>query len=223
MDHYARCSAQLKQRFNDLIEEEEKNDDLSSEERQTRMLYSRFIDHLIQDSLHSRLAITGNQFVDPEKALQDADSELIEYFLDRHLTEQALDSISGQVNRVLQLSRLAALHIPSHTTTVYLKEASRTYIMGLAQASVALSRAALEQALKEKLTLQGTGIVIGFQALLRKAREQGVIIDDPMKIWADEISKAGNDVMHEKPTTLPDAFDVLCKLRGALQHIYSSV
>ena len=64
---------------------------------------------------------------------------------------------SASVKRLMKLSRLEALRLPSKVTNGYLREAVRTYIFGFPQASIALSRAALEQALKENLGHQLSG------------------------------------------------------------------
>ena len=88
------------------------------------------------------------------------------------------------------------------------------------QASVALCRAALEQALKESLGLQLTGAFISFQELLKDARKWNVL-DDAMEDMARDVANAGDEVMHEKPTDLRMAGEVLTKVRGLLQHIYS--
>jgi len=65
-----------------------------------------------------------------------------------------VDAVPGYVSRIMQLSRLEGTMIPSDITNGYMREAARTYIYGLPLATVALSRAALEQALKEKLGKQ---------------------------------------------------------------------
>jgi hypothetical protein len=105
-------------------------------------------------------------------------------------------------------------------TNGYLKEAVRTYILGLPQASVALCRAALEQVLKESLGLQLTGAFISFQELLEEARKWNVL-DTATEDMARDVGKAGGEVMHEKPTDLHKAGEILTKVRGLLQHIYS--
>ena len=135
-------------------------------------------------------------------------------------TRDLIDKVSGCVDRTLQLSRLQASSKASSITNGYLREAVRTYILGLPQASVALSRAALEQALKEKLALQLSGEFIKFQDLLKEARKWN-ILDGTMEMCARDVANAGDEVMHEKPTTLPRALEVLDQLRALLRHVYS--
>lgn len=145
---------------------------------------------------------------------------LIKYFLDRQFTCEVIKAVPGYVERTLQLSRLEGLKLPSKTTNGYLQEAVRTYILGLPQASVALSRAAMEQALKERLGRQLSGDFITFQKLLQEACKWNVL-DRTMELYARDIANAGDCVMHEKLTTLQQALNVLDKLRGVLQHVYS--
>jgi hypothetical protein len=145
---------------------------------------------------------------------------MIESFLDERFTRNLVEGISGNVSRILRLSRMEALTIPSPTTNGYLREAVRTYVFGLPLASVALSRAALEQSLKEKLGLQSSGDFIKFQDLLKEARKWN-ILDGIMEKCARDVANAGDDVMHDRPTDLPKALEVLDKLRGVLRHVYS--
>lgn len=147
--------------------------------------------------------------------------EVIRYFLDRHFTCDLLKAVPGYVERTMQLSRLQGLSLPSTTTNGYLQEAFRTYIFGLPQASVALSRAAMEQALKERLGRQLSGDFVTFQKLLEEALKWN-ILDRTMELCARDVANAGDNVLHEKPTTLPKALGVLDKLRGLLQHLYST-
>ena len=121
---------------------------------------------------------------------------------------------------MMQLLRLEGSRLPSKTTNAYLQEAVRTYIFGFPQASVALSRAALEQALKESLALQLSGVFISFQELLKEAGKWN-ILDGATEDMARDVANAGDEVMHERPSDLRRAAEVLAKVRGLLQHIYS--
>jgi hypothetical protein len=208
------------------IIDEEHDRELSSEAKETNAAYGRLIDFIVDRAINSRETITDKK-LEPdvmgqlEHVLLNSKDDLLEYFLDDHFTRTALMSVSECVNRILQLSRLDSLRVPSVVTNGYLREATRTYIFGFPQASVALSRATLEQAIKETLGRQGHRDFISFQKLLEEARRCNVL-DDAMERCASEVAKAGNDVMHERPTTLDEAFDVLSKLRGLLKHIYSA-
>ena len=83
--------------------------------------------------------------------------------------------------------------------------------------SVAHCRAALEQALKERLGLQLTGVFITFQDLLTGALQWNVFDDSTENIARDE-ANAADEVMREKPADLRKAGEVLAMAR-LLQHI----
>jgi hypothetical protein len=119
------------------------------------------------------------------------------------------------------MSKLTALRIPSGQTGVYIREAVRTYVYGFMQASAAMSRAALEQALKERLALQGTGTYIEFKRLVALAKEKK-ILDDKTAPAVRDTAKKANSVLHAEPIGEDGAFDVLIEVRGLLQQIYDA-
>lgn len=201
-------------------EDSENTLQLSPEERLENEQTSKKVAVIVDDIITSRETITDGKLAAIEKLVEGA-PELIKDLLDDHFTRDLIGKVSGYVNRTLQLSRVQSSGQPSSITNGYLREAVRTYILGLPQASVALSRAALEQALKEQLALQLSGEFIKFQDLLKEAKKWN-ILDSTMELCAREVANAGDEVMHERPTTLPAALEVLDKLRGLLQHIYST-
>jgi hypothetical protein len=120
----------------------------------------------------------------------------------------------------MQLSRLEGSRVPSKLTNAYLQEGVPTYILGPPQASVALNRAALEQALKENIGCQDTRTFVKMNDLLEKA-ERAHIIDQAVRKMARSIGNEADSVLHENPTSLANAYDVLIQLRGVLQHLYA--
>jgi hypothetical protein len=147
--------------------------------------------------------------------------ELVEQFLDEHYTKRILAEIPSYVRRTLELSHMEAERIPSKVTNTYLQEATRTYILGLPQACVALSRAALEQGLKEALGHQLAASYLTFQKLVDDAVKYHVL-DKQTARMARSLAKQGDEVLHERPVDLTDARDVLIGVRGLLQGVYSS-
>jgi hypothetical protein len=158
--------------------------------------------------------------LDLEKGLQN-DPDLFEIEIDRVLSRQVLEEVPGMVKRLTRMSKLTALRIPSQQTGVYIREAARTYVYGFTQASAAMSRAALEQALKERLEYQGTGVFIAFQDLVDRAKE-GKIIDNKMARAVRDTAKKANSVLHAEPIGEDGAFEVLIEVRGLLQQIYDA-
>jgi len=186
-----------------------------AESQKPRQLIAFIVDDLIK----SREILTDSKLDMLERIVRD-EQELVEGFLDDRFTRDVVDAVPGYVRRTLELSRLRCDRVPSNTTNGYLREAVRTYIMGLPQASVALSRAALEQALKEGIGYQSTNTFVRMNNLLDEAETAGVL-DHANRDLARQVADAADDVLHEKPTVLPKALDVLIKLRGVLEFVYS--
>ncbi len=141
--------------------------------------------------------------------------------LDDFITRIVLQDVQGMVKRIMQLSHLEALFKPSKNTAKYIREATRLYIYGFSQACAAISRAALEQALKEKLGHQGSGEFLKFQDLLKEAKKWNIVDENTERQIRDTANKA-DLVLHEKPTDLEGAFEVLIAVRGLLQLLYST-
>lgn len=190
------------------------------EERKQNEEAQKVIDFIVDDLVSSRESLTISKLATIDKLVKSA-PELIESFLDDRFTRDAANAVPGYVRRIMQLSRVEGTSTPSRITNGYMQEAVRTYILGLPQASIALSRAALEQAIKEKLGLQLSREFRTFQDLLKEARKWN-ILDDIMEKCAREVANAGDDVLHDRPADLRKALEVLDKLRGLFRHIYSS-
>ena len=191
----------------------------SPEQRLEDRKLNKMVEIMIDDIIKSRETIIDSKLKKLE-TLVETSPELIEDFLDDRFTVEAVDGVQSSVKRLMKLSRLEAVRLPSKVTNGYLREAVRTYLFGFPQASIALSRAALEQALKENLGHQLSGEFRSMDELLKEARKYK-LLDRTMELCARDVAKAGDGVLHEKPTTDPKALEVLDKLRGLLQHIYS--
>lgn len=211
------------QSFLDTLDWEDDHDMSPAEEKEMSDI-RKVVKLIVDNVIASRETLTGNKLPAVEKLVTQM-PDVIVHLLDDRYTRQLVDAVPGYVRRTLQLSRLEGSAIPSKATNSYLQEAVRTYILGLPQASVALCRAAMEQALKENLGHQGTRFVLEkneslMSKLLDEAEGAG-LIDGTVRRMAREVSKAANDVLHEKPTDLKRAYEVLLKLRGILQHLYA--
>ena len=211
----------LSERVQDFIETEDHfaDSDLPAEERVEAQKNRKFVDIVVKSVITSRESLGGDSFKVIERLVQ-AEPELIEHFLNDHFTREVVNAVPGYVERMMQLSRLEAQRKASKVTNVFLREAVRTYILGLPQASVALCRAALEQALKESLGRQLSGDFISFQDLLSEARRWH-ILDPTTENMARDVANAGDKVLHAEPTDLRQAEEALMKVRAQLQHNYS--
>ncbi len=181
--------------------------------------WNNLADNIVDYLVKSRETLIENK-LEALESLVEIHPNLVRKFLDRRFTKELVNSVPEYVSRTLQLSRMSGTQIPSKITNAYLREAVRTYIVGLPQASVALSRAALEQALKEGIGYQSTNTFVEMRDLLQEAESAGVI-DHANRVFSREVADAADDVLHEKPTTLKDALDVLTKMRGVLQFIFT--
>jgi hypothetical protein len=208
----------LSQQVRDFIGTLDFEGDLSPEVQDEATQSRKMVEKIVDDIITSREMVTDNKFATLEKRLMDT-PELIEVFLDDRFTRDVVNAVEGYVKRTMQFSRLEGTRIPSSMTNGYLREAARTYIFGFPQASIALSRAALEQALKEELGIQGKQIFVDMNNLLDEAEGAGVI-NDAIRKTARKIASRAAEVLHEKPADPQKAYEVLILLRGVLQHIY---
>lgn len=205
-------------RDSDYVEE------LNPEERKEHESTEKLVKAVVRYVLASRETVVTNPLMNPLMTLEtlvQAAPDLVADFLDEHYTRQLVGEIAGYVGRTLEFSRLEAERVHTEITNTYLREAVRTYILGLPQACVALSRAALEQSIKEVLGRQGSGEYLSFQKLVDQA-EIWNVLDKPMAKMARNLANEGDRVLHERPTDLKKAKDVLVGMRGLVQQIYSS-
>ena len=188
----------------------------SEEERKNTELLHAITQHIIA----SREGFTGKN-IELIEELVKKDPKFFRDQIDDFLTRLILEEVSGMAARIVKLSRLNSPKPPSKSTSVYVLEAVRTYVYGFPQASAAMSRAALEQALKECLGRQGAGEFIPFQELVAEAKKWKILDATTAKI-VRETAKKADAVLHERPTDDHGALDVLTEVRGLLQEIYSA-
>jgi hypothetical protein len=206
------------QSYIDTLDWEEKRD-IPPEEREEAKKAEKVVKLIVDDIIASRESMLENRLAVIEKFVV-AEPELVKHFLDERFTRDVIDAVPGYVSRTMQLSRLESSRTPSKTTNSYLREAVRAYIFGFPQASIALSRATLEQALKEELGHQGGKIFVDMNNLLDEAQGGGMI-DGVIRKTARKLATEADAVLHERPADLPKAYDILLMLRGVLQHIYA--
>jgi hypothetical protein len=197
-------------------------DELGPEGRKEQESTENLVKNVVCYVLASREMIVPNHPIPMKlETLVQAAPDLVADFLNDHYTRQLVGEIDGYVQRTLEFSRLEAERVPSETTNTYLREAVRTYIHGLPQACVALSRAALEQSLKEALGRQRSGDRDTFQKLVDLAVTWKILEKQTARA-ARDLAKEGDLVLHERPTDLKKAKEVLLGIRGLVQQIYSS-
>jgi hypothetical protein len=148
--------------------------------------------------------------------------EFLEWALDMCYTREVLRLIPKLVKRTMKLSFILPGKFPSDPTNVFLREASRAYIFGFWQASVAMSRAALEQGLRDRLRDRlGGGAEAKLYQLVKMAVGAG-LLDKTHSELANKVELAGNEILHGKPGTDRTAWEALLAARGALVHLFSA-
>jgi hypothetical protein len=102
--------------------------------------------------------------------------------------------------------------IPDEECLVYLKEAARCYIYALPQASIALTRAAVETALIQRdphVSVKDLAERINKYA--RKAK-----LSPEWCTRAHKVRQVANDVLHQQPKSLSDALAVIENARKVI-------
>jgi hypothetical protein len=189
---------------------------LSADDRKARFYLERIAEELIE----GRETFTDERWDILEQALRN-EPGIVEEEIDRLLTTRALSGIRGMVDRLVDLSKLERVKIPSNQTANYVSHATRSYMYRLYQASAAMSRVALEQALKEALGRQGIEDFKPFQVLRREAEKKG-ILDGVTGPATCKIAKDASKVIHHGPTDAKGALAILDGSRGLIVQIYKA-
>jgi hypothetical protein len=195
------------------IETEEEEDDptLGAECEKARQYFEQVLQALGADLVESHMVLSppGDQ---TETGVFD------EHLMDDHYSRTLLAQIPKMVRRTLRLGRVSG-RSPAGTVNVYLREAARAYVMGLHQATVALARSALEQALRECIRLPGAeGWLL--DRLLEGADKCKVL--EPASLQsAKRVQRVGNAVIHGGPCDENAAFSVLSSARTVLEVLYN--
>jgi len=145
----------------------------------------------------------------------------LEDSLDSYYVRKVLRDAPKLVHRTLQLETMATQEIPQTNGAFYLREATRCYIHGFWAACVALSRAAVEQALKEAVakSVGATASDLKLSTLVESARRLR-LADPAVLSLADDVRIAGNRTVHNKASDQPEAWDTLVRVRAVLLALY---
>lgn len=129
------------------------------------------------------------------------------------------------IRRTLQFSKLDANTVPSDQTAFYLTEASRCYIHGFFLSSVAMSRCALEQALRERLSrfVYPADLDRTLNGLIEVAERNKVVLSAGSIGPARDLARKCNNVMHKRPVQGGEAaFEILVGIRGLIVEMFSA-
>ena len=203
-------SAMIEEHIDSLDEDE--HDEGDEKERRT-------VEKLLRLTVSS-LEGFSPQEVESVLSIFKKDAELWRWAVDNFYTREVVEGVHGMVNRFLRLTPVLAGVIPSSEVKVYLRESSRCFIYGFFQASIALSRAALEAGLNDSLREKLGKIPevelaqkINQAARLKLVSAAGASLANSGRI-------AARDVLHRKPAKENTAFDALVQSRGFLGELY---
>ena len=139
--------------------------------------------------------------------------------LNQYYSRDLLREVPAIVERTQKLSQLVLSGIEDKGSFVYLKEAANCYILGLPQAAIALSRAAVEAHLRNAVseflgrkTVSDTGL----SEIINKFASRRRLLSTEGRKRANKVRVAGDDVLHEKPADSGSALEVLEAARAVI-------
>lgn len=139
--------------------------------------------------------------------------------LDEYYSKQLLAEVPGIVDRVMVLKPLESAQSVPRQVNVYLQQATRAFLAGLWDGTVALARACLEAVLEDRI-----GQYIGHQNRdlsdwISEAQRRRLITNAQLK-KARIIQGLGNMVLHEKSASDAEARESVNALRDILGGLY---
>jgi uncharacterized protein DUF4145 len=150
--------------------------------------------------------------------------EILANMFDELYTRDFLAKAKNVVERTILLTAMTPKATPDRAVNLYLREATRCYIFGFWDSSVALSRATLELALKHRLKDKLgrlTPTDDDLKLLLEVARKTR-LIDDAHHGMGDQVRRDGNRVLHHGFRTDDHlAWKALAGARDVLNYLYS--
>ena len=145
--------------------------------------------------------------------------------LDAKYSEELLARVPLFVNRTLKLAVLESKYSASDQTNMYIQEAARAYIFGLPLASVAISRAAMEQSLRDRLGYQQSADRVSFDELVKDAQKYGLLpkgAPGPRVPAIRNVNNRCNEVLHKGPVSDDEAFELLSAARSVIEELHSA-
>ena len=192
--------------------DEDKDDEGDEKERRT-------VEKLLRLTVSS-LEGFSPQGIQTVLSIFKKDAEQWRWAVDNFYTREVVEGVHGIVNRFLRLTPVLVGVVPDSEVNVYLREASRCFIYGFFQASIALSRAALETGLNDHLRkkLRKVPEVELAKNIGQAARLK--LVSPAAASLASGVRIAAREVLHRKPAKENNAFDVLVQSRVFLMELY---
>lgn len=150
-------------------------------------------------------------------------AQLEDWFDDLLVREFLLQApkLAARAARLSPIVARMAPNAPNAPITLYLKEATRAYIFGFWSSSIVLSRAAMEQALKDRLN-KGEQGETKLTDLIKEALWTGAL-DRAHESLASKVQLEGNSWLHGRRGAEPAdcAWETLSAARGVISHLFS--
>jgi hypothetical protein len=173
---------------------------------------------LQQAALDGRVGLSKAECGQIEQVL-GSNPEACEVLLDDCLARRMVKQVPRFVTRLMRFEPILVSALPQGPSNTYLREAVRCYVYGLNSGAVALARAAVEEALSERVSdVCGPGLKL--DSLVDVAGRLG-ILDGVHRQMAGDVKRAGNSVLHDQPCDADRACDVLTKARAVLEVLFS--
>jgi hypothetical protein len=147
------------------------------------------------------------------------DSEKLAGRYDENYCRSLLADVPDIVARTLRLKEVNLTAVPKGELWTYIREASRTYAMGFFTASVALSRSALEAAVRPRAA-RYLGATAADEMELKELIDRGQIADKRVRDLAHRVRTTGNRVLHgNKPATAEETLTVIEAVREVVVYL----
>ena len=158
----------------------------------------------------------------PVKEVTATQADRVAHSLDDCLSRLMVEQIPTMVSRALHLSALIVPPLPADRD-LYLREATRCYLFGLFNASVALSRSALEYALLDSVPkmLQVQSRAERLKGLINAACHSILKGAPDVCELADRVRRRANRVVHKRPCEESEALEVLRETRDVVHFLYN--
>jgi putative methionine-R-sulfoxide reductase with GAF domain len=196
--------------------DEEMGDEEKREAKEAEELAERMTGYLL-----GRLEGFGDETAQRIESLFKEVGTSLSYEFEHLYVRDMLTRIPKMVARTMKLSQVITREDPSGWVGIYLKEATRCYIFGFWDASVALCRAAVEQGVREVVRKKLNQSPANLTQTVKLA-DRSRLLDKSTSHLAGKVILMGNRVLHGSPTNERGAWDVLCAARGVLQHLFAA-
>jgi hypothetical protein len=140
---------------------------------------------------------------------------------DEFYARETVLHLPDMVKRFSRLRPVLVGKLPDRQLAIYLGEATRCFVYGFFQGSIALSRATLEAGLNRHFELKlGSLPLLELKEKIEKAAQFKLITGGAADL-AQGVRRLANQVLHSRPASENTAFDALVRVRGVLMEMYA--